>query len=285
MIKSSVTISLVSEAQNGPFVFHGELDKGLLKAASLGFDAVELFLPSARSVDQAQLRRKLSDNGLTLSALGTGAGFLIHGWTLCSPEKPVRQKALSFISEMVYLGAEFQAPVIIGSMKGSTGREEDREAVSARLIENLAFLAEKAQESDTTILLEPLNRYETNLVNRLEEGVGVLDELGTDRFRLLADLFHMNIEEESIPQALRLAEGYVGYLHFVDSNRKPAGFGHINFEELASVLKEIRYEGYLSAEALPYPNSELAASKTMETFERHIQPINQEEANENGRRQ
>jgi sugar phosphate isomerase/epimerase len=95
----------------------------------------------------------------------------------------------------------------------------------------------------------------------------------------------MNIEEKSIPQALAQASGYLGYLHFVDSNRRPAGFGHLDFKEVASVLNEIQYEGYLSAEALPYPSPELAASKTLETFRRHIQPINQEEPDEDGRRQ
>lgn len=277
MIKSSVTISLVHEARGGPFVFQGELDSSLAKAASLGFDAVELFLPSASFMHAASLQRKLRDNGLSLSALGTGAGFLMHGWTLCSAEESVRQEAVHFISQMMYLGAELEAPVILGSMKGSIDKEQDRNTVSARLIGDLQWLAEKAHAIDTTILLEPLNRYETNLVNRLEEGVTLLDEIGSNRFQLLADLFHMNIEEESISQALRQASGCLGYLHFVDSNRRPAGFGHLDFGKLASVLREVRYAGFLSAEALPHPDPERAAEKTIETYNRYIQPINQEE--------
>jgi len=272
MINSSVTISLVPEARSGPFVYHGELDRAVDRAAALGFDAVELFLPAADTLDRSRLRQLLRNSGVALSALGTGAGFLTKGWTLCTPENSISRKAVHFVSQMIDLGAEFQAPAIIGSMKGSVGNGEDRGFVFARLIENLNLLAEKAAECDTTILLEPLNRYETNLINRLEEGVTLLEKLDSERFRLLADLFHMNIEEASISEALKSAGRHLGYIHFVDSNRRPAGFGHLNFRELAAAIREIGYEGFLSAEALPFPDSDQAAGKTLATFKEYFQP-------------
>jgi len=277
MIRSSVTISLVPEAKGGPFVFQNGLDEALEKAASEGFDAVELFLPSAASISPSQFKDKLQDRNLSLSALGTGGGFLKHRWTLCSPERSVRQKARDFILEMMYLGTEFQVPVIIGSMKGSISRGEDRETVSTRLRDQLKKLADKAAEIDAQILLEPLNRYETNLVNTLKEGVSLLQQIDSGHLKLLADLFHMNIEEVSIWQALIEARQHLGYLHFVDSNRRAAGSGHLDFQKLASVLMEIQYEGYLSAEALPYPDPDAAARRTMETYNRLMHLIKQEE--------
>lgn len=270
MINSSVTISLVPEARSGPFVYHGNLDRAVERAAALGFDAVELFLPAADTLDRTRLRQLIHDSGVALSALGTGAGFLTNGWTLCSPEASIARKAVQFIAEMIDLGAEFQAPVIIGSMKGSVGSGENREQVSTRLIGNLNLLVEEAAESGTTILLEPLNRYETNFINRLEEGVALLEKLDSDRFRLLADLFHMNIEEASITEALKLARKHLGYIHFVDSNRRPAGFGHLDFRELAAVIREIQYEGFLSAEALPFPDTDQAARKAVTAFNKYF---------------
>jgi sugar phosphate isomerase/epimerase len=277
MIRSSVTISLVPEARGGPFIFQNGLDQGLEKAASQGFDAVELFLPSAACIAPNRFREQLEDRNLSLSALATGGGFLKNGWTLCSRERSVRQKARDFISEMMCLGSEFQVPVIIGSMKGSVSAGEDREIVSARLCDQLRKLADKAAEIDAQILLEPLNRYETNLVNTLKEGVSLLKKLDSGHLKLLADLFHMNIEEVSIWQALSEARQHLGYLHFVDSNRWAAGSGHLDFGELASVLFEIQYKGYLSAEALPLPDPEAAARRTMKTYQRLIHLINQEE--------
>jgi sugar phosphate isomerase/epimerase len=110
----------------------------------------------------------------------------------------------------------------------------------------------------------------------LKEGVSFLEQIPGNRILLLADLFHMNIEEESIWQALTLAKDHLGYLHFVDSNRRAPGLGHLNFGRLSRVLREIRYDGFISAEALPHPSSEEAARKTIEYFRRFIQPLAQE---------
>jgi sugar phosphate isomerase/epimerase len=278
MIRSSVTISLVPEAKGGPFVFQNGLEEGLAKAVSHGFDAVELFLPSAEAVSPSELRHKLGEKNLRLSALGTGGGFLKHRWNLCSPDRSVRGQARDFISKMMVLGSDFQASVIIGSMKGSVSREEDRGVVADRLVRQLHKLVEKAVQLDTQILLEPLNRYETNLVNTLEEGATIIEQVGSSRLRLLADLFHMNIEEESIWRAFRRTGPQLGYVHFVDSNRRAAGLGHLDFSEFQSVLSEIGYEGFLSAEALPYPDPDGAARQTIESYQRFIQPINQEKS-------
>jgi sugar phosphate isomerase/epimerase len=83
---------------------------------------------------------------------------------------------------------------------------------------------------------------------------------------LLADLFHMNIEESNIADAIRTAGQYVGHVHFVDSNRQAAGRGHMNYAPIAQALNDIGYHGYASAEAFPTPDSETAARQTIETF-------------------
>ena len=163
---------------------------------------MELFLPSSRVISPGQLGRKLQDSNLILSALGTGGGFLKYGWSLCSSERSVRNKAFGFILDLMEFGAELRAPVIIGSMKGSAAQGEDRDSVLATLTSQLSRLTERAAEIDAQILLEPLNRYETNLVNTLSEGSAILESVASDRLRLLADLFHMNIEEVSIRKAL-----------------------------------------------------------------------------------
>ena len=90
------------------------------------------------------------------------------------------------------------------------------------------------------------------------------------RVVLLADLFHMNIEEKDPAGALVAAGRRIGHVHFVDSNRRPAGFGHIDFAPIATALKAIGYTGYASAEALPYPDSDQAAKLTIEAYRRNF---------------
>ena len=266
MIRPSVTVSLVPEAKNGPFVFSGDLAESCRKAAELGFPAVELFLASAETVSTETLKRVLAENGLRVSAVGTGGGFLRHGWTLCSPEPEARENAKSLITELISFAGEIEAPVIIGSMKGSIASGIQPERVFGWLTESLVQLAEWAGSCNTQLLLEPLNRYESNFMNRLEEAVELISSMQTKNLAIIADLFHMNIEEESFSQALRYAAPLLSYLHFVDSNRRAPGFGHLDFEKIACILSEIRYDGYLSAEVLPYPDSAGAAAQVMKTY-------------------
>jgi len=132
-------------------------------------------------------------------------------------------------------------------------------------------LADYAEKLNSCILFEPLNRYETNLINTIAQSAAVLDKIGSTSIKLLADLFHMNIEEESISRTIRDYAFHIGHIHLADSNRKPAGMGHINLSEIAVALKDISYHGYLSAEALSYPDQDTAAKQTINTFNRFFE--------------
>src|SRR4029077_21202542 len=114
------------------------------------------------------------------------------------------------------------------------------------------------------------NRYETNLVNTIAAGVALLQPLSTKNVKLLPDLFHMNIEEVDSASALRAAAGFIGHLHFVDSNRRPAGMGHIDYRPIAQALEAIGYNGFASAEALSYPDPEAAARQTILAFRKYF---------------
>ncbi len=126
----------------------------------------------------------------------------------------------------------------------------------------------RAQQA-VPLIYEPLNRYETDLVNTIEAGVSLVRSLKTKNVRLLADLFHMNIEEADIAAALRAGGKLIGHVHFVDSNRRPAGCGHLDYGPIAGALTEIGYDGFASAEALPYPDPDAAAS----TDDRVVPPL------------
>jgi sugar phosphate isomerase/epimerase len=268
VIRSAVTVSLVEEARGGPFVFWHDLPDACRQARELGFHAIELFAPSPAAVDAAALKKLLADHGLTLAAVGTGAGWVQQQLHLCLPQKTARTKAIKFVRSMIDLGAEFGAPAIIGSMQGRSGDKLDAEAAMACLTDALNELGEHAAGHGVPLVFEPLNRYETNMVNSIAAGVRLLQSLATSNVVLLADLFHMNIEEDDIAAALRAGKGYIGHLHFVDSNRRPAGLGHLDFEPIAEALADISYQGYASAESLPFPDSAGAAKQTIETFKR-----------------
>ena len=268
VIRCSVTISLVEEARGGPFVFWHDLPAACRRAAELGFDGVEVFPPDGQSVDRGELGAQLRECGLSLAAVGTGGGWVRHGWTLIASDREDRERALSFVRNVIDLGAEFGAPAIIGSMQGRAGGDVDHAEAKRRLGEAFEALGEHARSRGVPLLYEPLNRYESNLINTLADATAFLGDLSTHNVRLLADLFHMNIEECDLAPALRDAGPAVGHVHFADSNRRAAGLGHTDFGAVVAALRDIGYDGFMSAEVFPYPDPDAAAAQTIEEFRR-----------------
>lgn len=268
-MKSSITVSLVREACGGPFVFWDDLAGACRAAAELGFDAIEIFPPSAAALDRRQLQTLLDDCGLQLAAVGTGGGWVLRRLTLTDPDPARRAEALQFVRQIIDMAGPFRASAIIGSMQGRWTEQVDRTRAMELLRAALAELGEVAATTyGVPLIYEPLNRYETNLCNTLAAGAALLQELPPGRVVLLADLFHMNIEEQDVGAALRQAGPYLGHVHFVDSNRRAAGMGHLDYGPIAAALRAMNYRGYLSAEALPWPDSATAARSTIDTFRR-----------------
>lgn len=263
---SAVTISLVSQARGGPFVFWDDLAGSARQAADLGFDAIEVFAPGPDAVSRETLQQLLSETNLKLAAVGTGAGWVVHKLTLTSPDESVRRRAIDFIKSMIDFGGPHGAPAIIGSMQGRFGDGVSREQALSWLRAGLDELGRHARPYGVHVLYEPLNRYETNLCCTVDAGVELLASLDVDNVRLLADLFHMNIEEGDLAAALRAGGAAIGHVHFVDSNRKPVGTGHLDIASAIRALRDIGYQGYLSAEAIPWPDPLAAAKQTIHAF-------------------
>jgi sugar phosphate isomerase/epimerase len=265
-MRCAVTVCLVPEARSGPFVFHQDLEVACARAARLGFHAIELFPAEATEVDARTLRQILHRNRLELAAVGTGAGWVRRKLTLTSADGAVRHQAQQFVAALVDLAGAFGAPAIIGSMQGRWEGGVPREQALGWLAQALEQLGPRAAAHGAPLLLEPLNRYESNLLNTVDDTVAFLQPLLTRNVRLLADLFHMNIEESSLPDSLRRAGPLLGHVHFADSNRRAMGFGHTPIRPVIDVLQELGYGGYLSAEILPWPTDEEAARRTLESF-------------------
>ena len=269
-MKSAITVSLVEQARSGPFVYHDGLARAAPDAAALGYDAIEIFPPSAEALNAVEINALVKRHGIGVAAVGTGGGWLIHKLHLCLPDAAMRQRANDFISGIIEVAAKLGAPAIIGSMQGRWGDSVSREQALAWLAESLNELGEHAASLGKPLLYEPLNRYETNLFNHVADTVAFLKTLKTRNVKILADLFHMNIEEASIADALRAGQGFIGHVHFVDSNRRAVGMGHTDFAPNITALREIGYAGYLSAEAVPLPDSAACAQQQINGFNHFV---------------
>ncbi|MBN1556177.1 MAG: sugar phosphate isomerase/epimerase [Phycisphaerae bacterium] len=265
-MKTSATICLLPQLRAGPFLLHadgfGELGRTCGRAKHMGFDAVEILFDDIRDVRVESLRRILDDSGLRLASLSTGQATLAHGWTLIDPDPGIRRKARNFVKDSAALAEALKAGVVIGCMQGRIGPDRDRQETLSLLAGILSDIA--ASMTDGWVLLEPLNRYETDVANTLADGTALLERIGSDRCRLLADLFHMSIEEADLAASLRAAGDHLGHVHLADSNRGPAGAGHTDFAPVGRALGEIGFDGYLGVEALPRYDADTTARMSLE---------------------
>jgi sugar phosphate isomerase/epimerase len=266
VIRTAVTVSLVPQARQGPFVYHGDLAGAIASAARLGYDAVEIFPPEAKAIDVEAVQRMTGDAGLPVAAGGTGAGFVVHKLTLIDAEAAARGRAVEFVKGIIDVAGALGATAIIGSMQGRHG-DVDREEALGRLAESLDLLGTHAKQYGVPLLYEPLNRYETNVFNRQGEAADWVRGRGIGNVNILCDLFHMNIEEADVAGALRAVGDLLGHVHFVDSNRSAAGMGHMDFAPIVEALNESHYAGYVSAECFPIPDADAAARRSIETYQ------------------
>jgi sugar phosphate isomerase/epimerase len=270
-MKSAITVSLVPEASGGPFVFWNSLEEAFAQASAVGFDGIEIFAPDSLSLDSRKILPLRERYGLAVAAVGTGAGWVKHKLHLCHPDAEVRRRALDFILGMISAGGELKAPAILGSMQGRVEQGVEREQALEWLAAALAVADAAAAEVGTMFLYEPLNRYETNLFNRQLDAADFVKARGFRNVRILADFFHMNIEEPDLTAALRGLGDKLGHVHFADSNRRAVGLGHLDVAPLIRALSEISYQGFLSAEVLPLPDPSSAAVQTLASFRKFVQ--------------
>ena len=133
--------------------------------------------------------------------------------------------------------------------------------------ESVLHCSQYAEKFGVPLLLEAINRYETNLLNTAAETVAFIKEIGVSNIKLLLDTFHMNIEEVDIPTAIRMTGDRLGYLHIVDSNRQAPGQGHVDVKAVLSALAASGYQGFVSAEILPLPDDDSAVLRTANYLE------------------
>src|SRR4030095_2194168 len=132
-MKSAITVSLVPQAAGGPFVFWNGLADACAQAEALGFDAIEVFPPSANAIDIAELQGLLDHHRLRLAAVGTGGGWLLHHWSLTHHDPAIRHKAREFARAIIDMAEGFGAPAIVGSMQGRWEGDVSREQAIAWL--------------------------------------------------------------------------------------------------------------------------------------------------------
>jgi sugar phosphate isomerase/epimerase len=267
-IRIAVGVATADAMPNAFVVWRG-IEDSIRKAAALGYDGIELALKTADQVDPARLRALLDEHGLACPCISTGQVFAGLGLYFTAKDPGKRSEVVRVFRAMIDLAAEFDAMVNIGRVRGFVEDGEPSEDAEARFVAVARELAAYAEPKGVTLILEPVNRYETNFVNSVAEGAELMAKVGAPNLGLMPDLFHMNIEDVSLPGALERHAAHVRYVHVADSNRLAPGRGHTDFRAVLDALERIGYDGWISVEILPEPDPDTAARQAVE----HLRPL------------
>jgi len=219
-------------------------------AASAGFDGIELrgMRDWRERLDDLKAAR---DRGVVFSSVCVISDRFIGDLDADRRREAVEhmKSLLSGIAELGGRGAITPAAFGLTSralppFRAPRPQEEDRRV----LLEALEELGEHADKKGALVLLEPLNRYEDHMLNRLDQALELSRDVGRDSVKVMGDLFHMNIEEDDPGESIRRAQGYLAHVHLADSNRAHPGAGHTDFVPTFGALHDIGFDGYLAME-------------------------------------
>ncbi len=255
-----------SQARFAPILVRGPVEDGLRLAADLGYDGVEAHLRQPGDIDRVAVRKLAQELGLGFSTIGTGMAAGEDGLTFAHPDPDVRRRAVERVLQHIDLADYLGAAVAIGLVRGSLGRDPAQRSIRMDwFLACMLACSEAASRAGVDLVLEPINRYETDYVNSVDEALQVVRQVGSPALKLLVDTFHMNIEEADMLASLRRAAPHLGLVHLADSNRQAPGHGHTDVRAVLRVLSEVGYEGYLAFEVLPLPNTRQAAEDAVRT--------------------
>jgi sugar phosphate isomerase/epimerase len=219
-------------------------------AASAGFDGIEL-----RGTEDWRERldelRAVREQGVVFSSVCLISDRFIGDFDADRRREAVEhmKHLLSGIAELGGTGAVTPAAYGLASRRlppfeVPRTEEEDRRV----LLDALEELGELAEREGTLVLLEPLNRYEDHMLNRVEQAAELCEAVGRPSVKVMGDLFHMNIEEDDLGETIKQADDYLAHVHLADSNRVQPGAGHTNFARAFEALRSVGFEGYMAME-------------------------------------
>ena len=257
-MKLSVVIAPSGAPENAFVVWRG-FEDSISKAAETGYHGVELALSGAEDVDAPSLQKWLDRAGMSVSCISTGLVYAQKGLYMTHPDPGMRQETVRLFQGLIPLAAAHGGLINIGRARGWAAQGQTLDQARGLFLDCIERILPMAEREGVTLLIEPVNRYEINFINSLDDAARMLDMIGGSNMGIMADCFHMNIEDDTFEGSFTRNARYVRYVHIADSNRKAPGQGHTDFDMILRVLKQIGYNGWLSLEILPGDGPDAAA--------------------------
>jgi D-psicose/D-tagatose/L-ribulose 3-epimerase len=229
------------------------------KVKAIGFDLIEICVEDPETIDVAAIRARAGQAGVGVTICGAFG----PSRDMSSEDRATRQSALDYLKRCIDFAAELGSPFVSGPMYAAVGNtrlldDGARREQWSRAVAGLKAAAACAAAKGVKLAVEPLNRFETDLINTVEQGLRLVGEIDAENVGLLLDTFHMNIEEKDIPAAIRRADGRIVEFHASSNDRGTPGDDHLPWRAIAGALHEVGYEGPVVIEAFTPEIEEIA---------------------------
>ncbi len=229
------------------------------KAKTLGFELIEICVEDPTTIDASAIRSRMKSVGIG----ATVCGAFGPDRDLSSNDQAVRENGIAYVKTCIDIAAELGAASVVGPMYSAVGRTEmvepaQRVAQRRLAATSIRIAADHAKAKGVRLGIEPLNRFETDLINTVDQGLVLLDEIDRTNVGFLLDTFHMNIEEKDIPAAVRKAKGRIVEFHACSSDRGTPGEDHLPWPAIVTALNDIGYDGPVVIEAFTPAIKEIA---------------------------
>jgi D-psicose/D-tagatose/L-ribulose 3-epimerase len=216
------------------------------KVGKFGFDVIELTPDSEfRRLNPDVVRGELEKAGLSVTISGS---FTAED-DISSIDEAIRQRGIDKMRDLIDWTIAIGGRFIDGPLYSELGKKrplsrEERNAERGRTAESLKVIGEYAAKKGAVIAIEPLNRFETDMINIAEQAFEMCEKVDSPSVKMMLDTFHMNIEEKNIGEAIRSSKKHLVLLHTCANDRGTPGSGHIPWDEVVGALRDIDYEGY-----------------------------------------
>lgn len=249
--------------------YQGPLEKSFRELAQLGYDGVELMTLNPSELDWHSVKQEAEKNGLIFSIVCTGEIFGQLGLSYSNPDEANRREAIRRSKEIIDFASFLGANINIGRIRGQYCSELTKGQTEEYAVSAFQELSDYAAPKNVQIALETVTIMQTNFINTMADAERIIKMVDRPNFRLMMDVFHMNLEEKNVLQAIRDYSKYNIHVHLADNNRRYPGQCGLDFEEIISVFKECGYDGNFCTEIFQLPSMEEAAKGAIE----YLKPI------------
>ena len=232
----------------------------LTKVKNMGYDIIEIAVGDTSIIDWKLIRDTARDLDLKI----TISGAFGPERDISSTDPAFRAIGKQYIIDCIRIAEQMESPVFGGPVYSAVGKtrivsEEQKKQERAWCVDILKEVSQIAGDCGVTLGLEPLNRFETDMVNTVDQALSILDEVGNPNLKLVLDTFHSNIEEKDIPASIRkIGKDLLCHVQGNESDRGTPGTGHLEWQGIREALADIGYDGAVVIETFGQPSKELA---------------------------